>query len=70
MRGDAVAGILILLINIAGGLVVGVMQHNMALGQAAGTAAALAVEQGGDLRGIDMALLQARLRKAGAFLGN
>ncbi|KAA3650047.1 MAG: flagellar biosynthesis protein FlhA [Proteobacteria bacterium] len=35
VRGDAVAGILILLINIAGGLVVGVMQHNMALGQAA-----------------------------------
>ncbi|MCB1962025.1 MAG: flagellar biosynthesis protein FlhA [Rhodocyclaceae bacterium] len=35
VRGDAVAGILILLINIAGGLVVGVMQHDMALGQAA-----------------------------------
>ncbi|MCZ4306617.1 flagellar biosynthesis protein FlhA [Zoogloeaceae bacterium G21618-S1] len=35
VRGDAVAGILILLINIAGGLVVGVMQHDMALSQAA-----------------------------------
>ncbi len=35
VRGDAVAGILILLINVAGGLVVGVMQHDMALGQAA-----------------------------------
>ncbi|TVO63119.1 flagellar biosynthesis protein FlhA [Denitromonas ohlonensis] len=35
VRGDAVAGILILLINIAGGLVVGVMQHDMALAQAA-----------------------------------
>jgi flagellar biosynthesis protein FlhA len=35
VRGDAVAGILILLINIAGGLVVGVMQHDMGLGQAA-----------------------------------
>ena len=35
VRGDAVAGILILLINIAGGLVVGVAQHDMALAQAA-----------------------------------
>ncbi len=35
VRGDAVAGILILLINVAGGLVVGVMQHDMALAQAA-----------------------------------
>ncbi|MCB1958998.1 MAG: flagellar biosynthesis protein FlhA [Rhodocyclaceae bacterium] len=35
VRGDAVAGILILLINVAGGLVVGVMQHDMPLAQAA-----------------------------------
>ncbi|QID18397.1 flagellar biosynthesis protein FlhA [Nitrogeniibacter mangrovi] len=35
VRGDAVAGILILLINVAGGLIVGVMQHDMALSQAA-----------------------------------
>ena len=35
VRGDAVAGILILVINVLGGLVVGVMQHNMGLGQAA-----------------------------------
>lgn len=35
VRGDAVAGILILLINVAGGLVVGVMQHDMGLSQAA-----------------------------------
>lgn len=35
VRGDAVAGILITLINIIGGLVVGVLQHNMAIGQAA-----------------------------------
>ncbi len=35
VRGDAVAGILILLINVAGGLIVGVAQHDMALGQAA-----------------------------------
>ncbi len=35
VRGDAVAGILILAINIVGGLIVGVLQHNMELGQAA-----------------------------------
>lgn len=35
VRGDAVAGILILLINIIGGLVVGVLQHDMAAGDAA-----------------------------------
>jgi flagellar biosynthesis protein FlhA len=35
VRGDAVAGILILLINITGGLIVGVLQHDMGLGQAA-----------------------------------
>ena len=35
VRGDAVAGILILLINIIGGLIVGMLQHNMDAGQAA-----------------------------------
>ena len=35
VRGDAVAGILILFINILGGLVVGVLQHDMALANAA-----------------------------------
>lgn len=35
VRGDAIAGILILLINIVGGLIVGVLQHDMALSQAA-----------------------------------
>ncbi len=35
VRGDAIAGILILLINIIGGLIVGVLQHDMAAGQAA-----------------------------------
>ncbi|MBL8447422.1 MAG: flagellar biosynthesis protein FlhA [Zoogloeaceae bacterium] len=35
VRGDAVAGILIMLINVIGGLIVGVMQHDMALGEAA-----------------------------------
>jgi flagellar biosynthesis protein FlhA len=35
VRGDAVAGILIMLINVVGGLIVGVMQHDMGLGEAA-----------------------------------
>ena len=35
VRGDAVAGILILLINVIGGLIVGVIQHDMEIGQAA-----------------------------------
>jgi flagellar biosynthesis protein FlhA len=35
VRGDAVAGILILFINIIGGLVVGVLQHDMSAGDAA-----------------------------------
>src|SRR5512144_438409 len=35
VRGDAVAGIIIMLINIVGGLVVGVMQHNLDLATAA-----------------------------------
>ena len=35
VRGDAVAGILILAINLIGGLIVGVVQHDMAAGEAA-----------------------------------
>jgi flagellar biosynthesis protein FlhA len=35
VRGDAVAGILILFINIVGGLIVGVLQHDMELARAA-----------------------------------
>jgi flagellar biosynthesis protein FlhA len=35
VRGDAIAGILILLINLIGGLVVGVVQHDMATSEAA-----------------------------------
>ena len=35
VRGDAVAGILILFINIIGGLVIGVVQHDMELARAA-----------------------------------
>ena len=35
VRGDAVAGILILFINIIGGLIIGVLQHDMSAGDAA-----------------------------------
>ena len=35
VRGDAIAGILILFINIIGGLVVGMVQHNLSLSVAA-----------------------------------
>lgn len=35
VRGDAIAGLLILVINILGGLTVGVLQHGMALAEAA-----------------------------------
>ncbi len=35
VRGDAVAGIIILLINIIGGLIVGVLQHDMSVASAA-----------------------------------
>jgi flagellar biosynthesis protein FlhA len=43
VRGDAVAGILILLINIFGGFMVGVLQHDLTAGQAADTYILLAV---------------------------
>jgi flagellar biosynthesis protein FlhA len=43
VRGDAVAGILILLINIFGGFAVGVLQHGLSASQAADTYILLAV---------------------------
>ncbi|MDR3371378.1 flagellar biosynthesis protein FlhA [Rhodoferax sp.] len=43
VRGDAVAGILILLINIFGGFTVGVLQHDLTASQAADTYILLAV---------------------------
>lgn len=43
VRGDAVAGILILLINIFGGFAVGVFQHGLSVGQAADSYILLAV---------------------------
>ena len=46
VRGDAVAGIIILVINIIGGLFVGVMQHDMAVGDAAHTYTLLTIGDG------------------------
>jgi len=46
IRGDAIAGLLILFINLLGGLAVGVLQHNMAFGDAAGTYTLLSIGDG------------------------
>ena len=46
VRGDAVAGILIVFINVIGGLIVGVLQNNMALGEAAKNYTLLTVGDG------------------------
>ncbi|MBA4215399.1 MAG: flagellar biosynthesis protein FlhA, partial [Polaromonas sp.] len=43
VRGDAIAGILILVINIVGGFAVGVMQHGLSASEAASTYILLAV---------------------------
>jgi len=46
VRGDAIAGILIMLINIIGGLIVGMAQHDMAASQAAKTYTLLTIGDG------------------------
>ncbi|MDS4016183.1 MAG: flagellar biosynthesis protein FlhA [Candidatus Accumulibacter sp.] len=46
VRGDAVAGILIMLINIVGGLFVGVLQHNLDVATAAKTYTLLTIGDG------------------------
>ena len=43
VRGDAIAGILILFINIIGGFAIGMLQHDLSAGQAASTYITLAV---------------------------
>ncbi|MFN3730595.1 flagellar biosynthesis protein FlhA [Comamonas testosteroni] len=43
VRGDAVAGILILVINVIGGLIIGMAQHGLSAGQAADSYILLAV---------------------------
>ena len=46
VRGDAIAGILILFINIVGGLAIGVFQHDMSLSAAANNYVLLAIGDG------------------------
>ncbi|MEZ7910433.1 MAG: flagellar biosynthesis protein FlhA [Propionivibrio sp.] len=46
VRGDAVAGILIMFINVIGGLFVGVLQHNLDVGTAAKTYTLLTIGDG------------------------
>ena len=46
VRGDAVAGIMVTVINIVGGLLVGVLQHDMAFGDAMKTYTLLAIGDG------------------------
>jgi flagellar biosynthesis protein FlhA len=46
VRGDAVAGIMVTVINIVGGLLVGVLQHDLAFGQALETYTLLAIGDG------------------------
>jgi flagellar biosynthesis protein FlhA len=46
VRGDAVAGIMVTLINVIGGLIVGMVQHDMAFGAALKTYTLLAIGDG------------------------
>lgn len=46
VRGDAIAGIIITLINVIGGLIIGVVQHDLALGDAARIYTLLAIGDG------------------------
>jgi flagellar biosynthesis protein FlhA len=46
VRGDAMAGIMILVINLIGGLMIGVLQHGMDFGKALATFASLTIGDG------------------------
>ena len=46
VRGDAIAGIMIMIINVVGGLLVGVVQHGMSLGSAGETYTLLTIGDG------------------------
>jgi flagellar biosynthesis protein FlhA len=46
VRGDAVAGLIIVFINVIGGILIGVIQHDMALGDAANTYIQLTIGDG------------------------
>ncbi len=46
VRGDAIAGLIIMVINVVGGLLIGVMQHDMSVGMAAETYTLLTIGDG------------------------
>jgi type III secretion protein V len=46
VKGDAIAGLLIIAVNIIGGIAIGAAQHNMSIGQAAHTFALLSIGDG------------------------
>ena len=46
VKGDAIAGILILIINVAGGFAIGMAQHNLTFGQAVSAYTLLAIGDG------------------------
>jgi flagellar biosynthesis protein FlhA len=46
VRGDAIAAVLILFINLIGGLIIGVWQHELTIGEAAGTYTLLTIGDG------------------------
>jgi len=46
VRGDAIAGLLILAINLVGGIAIGLLQHDMGFGDAASTYTLLAIGDG------------------------
>ncbi len=46
VRGDAIAGILVMVINVIGGLIVGMVQHDMSIGDAARNYILLAIGDG------------------------
>jgi flagellar biosynthesis protein FlhA len=46
VRGDAIAGVIIMVINVVGGLLVGVFQHDLALAQAANNYTLLTIGDG------------------------
>ncbi len=46
VKGDAIAGILILVVNVVGGLIIGLLQHQLGIGQAAEAYILLAIGDG------------------------
>jgi flagellar biosynthesis protein FlhA len=46
VRGDAIAGMIILVVNLIGGIAIGLLQHNLGMGEAVGRYALLTVGDG------------------------